>query len=137
MCGCVCVWLCVGGAVCGAVYGGDRHGPRQRLRCATAHHLRWGCTARAQVADVVTEIFTDNEHVDTVQSASINLFIDNIRKAGRKPQYVDFLSVLCRCNGRAVRTNQVCDWCVIGVWSACGWCVIGVWLVCDWCVIGV
>ncbi|KAL1529829.1 hypothetical protein AB1Y20_000761 [Prymnesium parvum] len=59
-----------------------------------------------KVADVVTEIFADNESVDLVRESSIHLFVNLIRTAGRKPQYVDFLNVLCKCNGRAVRTNQ-------------------------------
>ena len=41
-----------------------------------------------------------------ISDGSIHLAIDLIRSAGRKPQYVDFLSVLCECNGRSVRTNQ-------------------------------
>lgn len=58
------------------------------------------------MADVVTEIFADNERVDMVRDSSIDLFVELIRKAGRKPQYVDFLIVLCDCNGRSVRSNQ-------------------------------
>ncbi|KAL3918330.1 MAG: hypothetical protein SGPRY_006054 [Prymnesium sp.] len=74
------------------------------LRGRGGHDGDMGCAS--QVADVVTEIFTDNEHVDKVDDSSITRFIELIRTAGRKQQYVDFLIVLCKCNGKAVRPNQ-------------------------------
>lgn len=62
--------------------------------------LGWGAS------ECLTELFTDNEMVDRVPDATIQMFVDLIRTKGRLARYVRFLEVLCACRGKAVRVNQ-------------------------------
>ena len=56
---------------------------------------------------MLREIFADNaEMLDFVTDNHVLRFVELIRKVGREERFVEFLTVLCDCNAKAVRTNQ-------------------------------
>lgn len=57
-------------------------------------------------ADVLTEVFTDNDYADRVEDSMIHTFIDLIRTKGRLARYPRLLQAMCECRGKAVRPNQ-------------------------------
>ena len=58
-------------------------------------------------AAVLREIFADNaEMLDLVEKSHITRFVELIRDVGRETRFVDFLTVLCECDDRPVRSNQ-------------------------------
>ena len=60
-----------------------------------------------RAAESLREIYVDNaDLLDEVTSDTVEPILELIRKQGRKGRYIDFLMVLCECDGKAVRPNQ-------------------------------
>jgi hypothetical protein len=60
-----------------------------------------------RAAETLREVFADNaEMLDLVTDEIVERFVHLIRDVGREARFVEFLIVLCSCNGRAVRPNQ-------------------------------
>ena len=58
-------------------------------------------------AESLREIYVDNaDLLDEVTSDTVEPILELIRTQGRKGRYIDFLMVLCECDGKAVRPNQ-------------------------------
>lgn len=58
-------------------------------------------------AQTLTEVFADNEELlDQVDDDQILRFVSLLRNQARLARFVNFLIVLCQCNGKSVRPNQ-------------------------------
>jgi len=60
-----------------------------------------------KAAQTLRECFADNvQMLDLVTDELVDRFVQLIREAGRETYFVEFLMVLCECQGKAVRHNQ-------------------------------
>ena len=63
---------------------------------------------RVLIAAPSSQVFADNAEIldEMVTDETVSRFVELIRGAGREARFVEFLIVLCQCNGKAVRPNQ-------------------------------
>ena len=60
-----------------------------------------------RAANVLRECFADNdEMLDLVTDEIVQRFVELIRDTGRESRFVEFLIVLCQCDGKAVRSSK-------------------------------
>lgn len=60
-----------------------------------------------RVAETLREVFADNaEMLDCATDEIVSRFVHLIREVGRDVHFLEFLIVLCQCDGKAVRPNQ-------------------------------
>lgn len=53
--------------------------------------------------DTLTELMVDNiEMLEALDQDTVMVFIDLVRRRGRKPQFLAFLTACCSCNGDGV-----------------------------------
>ena len=61
----------------------------------------------ARASETLREVFADNpQRLEAVTDEFVNSFIELLRQEGRHARFLEFLSVLCVCQGKAVRPNQ-------------------------------